>query len=163
MTELNQACGRWDNGTIKVTVGRQEILLGDQRYVGRPSVRRDGWWHSRPGSAQEQQRVSSDLGRTTRLRYLTVVTASGSFFSDEIRGTAKLPDERGIDFACTTERLRGSIVDVSCRVTEAEEQRALIVRCESRDNQRRECPVDTSGGVTLVRQLSRTPCQENVN
>jgi hypothetical protein len=34
MTELNQAYGRWDNGTTKVTVGRQEILLGDQRYVG---------------------------------------------------------------------------------------------------------------------------------
>ena len=34
ITELNQAYGRWDNGTTKVTVGRQEILLGDQRYVG---------------------------------------------------------------------------------------------------------------------------------
>jgi hypothetical protein len=34
MTELNQAYGRWDNGTNSVTIGRQEILLGDQRYVG---------------------------------------------------------------------------------------------------------------------------------
>ena len=34
MTELNQAYGRWGNGETKVTVGRQEILLGDQRYVG---------------------------------------------------------------------------------------------------------------------------------
>ena len=34
ITELNQAYGRWDNGTTKVTIGRQEILLGDQRYVG---------------------------------------------------------------------------------------------------------------------------------
>jgi hypothetical protein len=34
ITELNQAYGRWDNGTTQVTIGRQEILLGDQRYVG---------------------------------------------------------------------------------------------------------------------------------
>ena len=34
MTEINQVYGRWDDGRTKVTVGRQEILLGDQRYVG---------------------------------------------------------------------------------------------------------------------------------
>jgi hypothetical protein len=33
-TELNQTYARWDNGTTNVTLGRQEILLGDQRYVG---------------------------------------------------------------------------------------------------------------------------------
>jgi hypothetical protein len=34
MTELNQTYARWDNAETRVTVGRQEILLGDQRYVG---------------------------------------------------------------------------------------------------------------------------------
>ena len=35
-----------------------------------------------------------------------------------------------------------------------------IVRCESGDNRTRECPVDTQGGVRLVRQLSKAPCVE---
>ncbi|MCP4202345.1 MAG: alginate export family protein [bacterium] len=34
LTELNQAYLRWDNGKTKWTIGRQEILYGDQRYVG---------------------------------------------------------------------------------------------------------------------------------
>jgi len=34
MTELNQVYARWNNGDTTVTAGRQEILLGDQRYVG---------------------------------------------------------------------------------------------------------------------------------
>lgn len=38
--------------------------------------------------------------------------------------------------------------------------RAQIVRCESRDGRPRMCPVETRGGVRLVRQLSRTPCIE---
>lgn len=38
-----------------------------------------------------------------------------------------------------------------------------IVRCESDDGRTRECPVDTRGGVRLVRQLSRTPCSEGRN
>lgn len=113
-----------------------------------------------------EERVSTDLRRTTKLTFLTVATASGSFFTDEIRGTAKLPDGRGVDFACSSERLSGSITEVDYRLTEArteQVQQERYVRCESRNNQRRECPVDTSGGVTLVRQRSRTPCQENVN
>ena len=34
LTELNQAYVRWDNGKTKWTLGRQEILYGDLRYVG---------------------------------------------------------------------------------------------------------------------------------
>ncbi|MFQ5527531.1 MAG: alginate export family protein [Thermoanaerobaculia bacterium] len=34
LTELNQAYLRWDDGKTKWTLGRQEILYGDQRYVG---------------------------------------------------------------------------------------------------------------------------------
>ena len=34
LTEFNQAYLRWDNGKTKWTLGRQEILYGDQRYVG---------------------------------------------------------------------------------------------------------------------------------
>jgi hypothetical protein len=34
LTEFNQAYLRWDNGETRWTAGRQEILLGDQRYVG---------------------------------------------------------------------------------------------------------------------------------
>lgn len=34
------------------------------------------------------------------------------------------------------------------------------VRCESSDGRRRECAADTRGGVTLVRQLSSSPCVE---
>lgn len=33
------------------------------------------------------------------------------------------------------------------------------VRCESRDGRLRECPVDVSGGVRLVKQLSRADCE----
>ena len=35
-----------------------------------------------------------------------------------------------------------------------------LVRCESSDGRQRTCPVNTRGGVRLVRQLSRTPCVE---
>lgn len=38
-----------------------------------------------------------------------------------------------------------------------------LVRCESIDGRTRECPVDTRGGVRLVRQISRTPCAEGRN
>lgn len=37
------------------------------------------------------------------------------------------------------------------------------VRCESTDGRVSHCPVDTRGGVRLVRQLSRTPCIEDRN
>jgi len=40
------------------------------------------------------------------------------------------------------------------------DRRAQIVRCESKNGRPRLCPVDTRGGVRLVRQLSRTPCTE---
>lgn len=33
-----------------------------------------------------------------------------------------------------------------------------LFRCESEDGRRRQCAVDTRGGVELARQLSRTPC-----
>jgi len=39
--------------------------------------------------------------------------------------------------------------------------RADEVTCESRDNRRVECTMDTSGGVRLVRQLSSAACVEN--
>lgn len=38
--------------------------------------------------------------------------------------------------------------------------RVQIVRCESTHGHSRMCPVETRGGVRLVRQLSRTPCVE---
>ncbi len=34
LTELNQVYLRWDDGKTRWTLGRQEILYGDQRYVG---------------------------------------------------------------------------------------------------------------------------------
>jgi hypothetical protein len=34
------------------------------------------------------------------------------------------------------------------------------LRCESGDGRTRQCPADTSGGVRLSRQLSRSPCIE---
>ena len=37
---------------------------------------------------------------------------------------------------------------------------ALEVRCSSRDNERRTCEVDTSGGVRLVQRMSNSPCIE---
>lgn len=38
-----------------------------------------------------------------------------------------------------------------------------IVRCESIDGRTRQCPADTQGGVRLVRQMSRTTCNEGQN
>ena len=37
------------------------------------------------------------------------------------------------------------------------------IRCESVDGRQRHCPIDTRGGVRLVRQLSRTACIEDRN
>ncbi|MCW5580156.1 MAG: DUF3011 domain-containing protein [Luteimonas sp.] len=37
------------------------------------------------------------------------------------------------------------------------------VRCESNDGRTRHCRADTRGGVTLVRQLSNTPCSQGRN
>lgn len=36
-----------------------------------------------------------------------------------------------------------------------------FVTCESQNNQRKLCRMDTTGGVRLVNQLSRTSCQGN--
>ncbi len=38
-----------------------------------------------------------------------------------------------------------------------------VVRCESNDGRNRTCPMDTRGGVQLVRQLSNTACIEGRN
>lgn len=35
-----------------------------------------------------------------------------------------------------------------------------VVRCESHDFRDNYCPIDTRGGVRILRQLSRTPCYE---
>jgi hypothetical protein len=40
---------------------------------------------------------------------------------------------------------------------------ADIVTCESRQNQRQECAMDTHGEVRVVRQLSKTKCVEGQN
>jgi hypothetical protein len=109
------------------------------------------------------QRVASDMRRSVELRFLTVDTSSRSFLAEEVLGTARLPDGGLIEFGCTVERLRGSVADVSYRVVEEAAREARLVRCESNDIRRRECPADTGGGVTLVRQLSRTPCRKNDN
>lgn len=37
---------------------------------------------------------------------------------------------------------------------------ALEIRCSSRDNHRKLCEVDTSGGVQLVQRMSKSPCTE---
>ena len=38
-----------------------------------------------------------------------------------------------------------------------------VVRCDSNDNRYRECRMDTRGGVRLVRQISKTRCEEGRN
>ncbi len=35
-----------------------------------------------------------------------------------------------------------------------------VVRCDSNDNRYRECRLDTRGGVQMVRQVSKTRCEE---
>jgi len=40
---------------------------------------------------------------------------------------------------------------------------AQDVTCESKDNKRVECPMDTAGAVRLVKQLSNSPCTEGVS
>ena len=37
---------------------------------------------------------------------------------------------------------------------------ATEIRCSSRDNKRRTCQADTSGGVRLVQRMSKSPCHE---
>lgn len=39
----------------------------------------------------------------------------------------------------------------------------LSVRCESKEGRLQHCPIETRGGVRLLRQLSRTPCVEERN
>jgi hypothetical protein len=54
----------------------------------------------------------------------------------------------------------GRVVDS----TRAEPVRGgLSVRCESKDGRPQHCPIETRGGVRLLRQLSRTPCVEERN
>ena len=38
-----------------------------------------------------------------------------------------------------------------------------VIRCESNDGRNRTCPMDTRGGVQLVRQISKTACIEGRN
>ncbi|HWU71288.1 MAG TPA: DUF3011 domain-containing protein [Pseudoxanthomonas sp.] len=38
-----------------------------------------------------------------------------------------------------------------------------VFRCDSNDNRQRYCPADTRGGVQLVRQVSKTRCQQGYN
>lgn len=40
---------------------------------------------------------------------------------------------------------------------------ASTVRCESKDNRTRHCPINTRGGVSMTRQLSRTRCEQGRN
>ncbi len=40
------------------------------------------------------------------------------------------------------------------------DDRDQVVRCESKDNRYRECYMDTRGGVEVIRQLSKTRCEE---
>jgi hypothetical protein len=42
----------------------------------------------------------------------------------------------------------------------AEAQRGGVIRCESRDYRDNYCPVNTRGGVRMLRQLSRAACWE---
>lgn len=45
----------------------------------------------------------------------------------------------------------------------AAQAQAEQVTCESVDQQRKECEMNTRGEVRLVRQLSKSPCQEGVS
>lgn len=59
LTELNQAYLRWDDGRTKWTIGRQEILLGDLRYVGNVG------WRQNHQSYDALSVVSSAVDRWT--------------------------------------------------------------------------------------------------
>ncbi|MFD0738038.1 DUF3011 domain-containing protein [Lysobacter koreensis] len=68
-------------------------------------------------------------------------------------------DERGIwvSGGCRAEfRMRTGRAD-----RDDDKPRAQIVRCESRVGRPTRCPVDTEGGVRLVRQLSKAACAKD--
>jgi hypothetical protein len=112
-----------------------------------------------------KQKVESDRGRATALRLLSAETATESILFESVRGRAEILDERGavLEFQCKIERLRDRLTDVDYSFVEQEAGGDRFVRCESEELRYRHCPVDTRGGVTLERQLSRAPCEEGAS
>ena len=114
--------------------------------------------------AQDGVKCNSDDGRR---HYCDIDTSRGVRLSRQISGTACIEGSTwGYD-------RRGVWVDRGCRATfvaragqddyRGNDRRAYnqeLVRCNSDDERRHYCSIDTRGGVRLVNQLSGTPCTE---
>lgn len=127
--------------------------------------------------AQDGVRCSSDDGRR---HYCDLDTSRGVRLSRQISGSACVQgstwgfDNRGVwvDRGCRAEfisrsgggggrgRDRDRDQDYDYRGNDRSAYNQEIVRCNSDDERRHYCNIDTRGGVRVVRQISGTPCRE---
>ena len=110
------------------------------------------------------QKVRAEQGAQIELDFSTIEIESTSFLYETLRGQAGV---RGtstrIEFSCRLQRLDGKVAEVRYQPLRGVQPTTRVerrVRCESDGGRQRRCPADTSGGVTLVRQLSHTACVE---
>lgn len=118
-----------------------------------------------PGSGYGNQVVRCDSNKN-RWNHCGADTSRGIELVRQLSDRACIRDRSwGVDE-------RGIWVSAGCRAEfrmmsgrqdrdDRNDQRAQIVRCESRVGRPTHCPVDTGGGVRLVRQLSKAACTEN--
>jgi len=122
--------------------------------------------------AQEGVRCSSNDGRR---HYCDIDTSRGVRLAVQISGSACVQgstwgyDRRGVwvDRGCRAEfSSRGggqggdSGQEYDRRGNQGSVSRSEAVRCNSDDERRHYCNIDTRGGVRLVRQISGTPCRQ---
>ncbi|MDQ6677272.1 MAG: DUF3011 domain-containing protein [Acidobacteriota bacterium] len=117
--------------------------------------------------AQDSVRCSSDDGRR---HYCDIDTSRGVRLSRQISGSACVQggtwgyDQRGVwvDRGCRAEFVsRNAGGNYDPRGHDRSNFNQQSVRCNSDDERRHYCNIDTRGGVRLVNQISGSPCRYN--
>ncbi len=103
LTELNQAFLRYQRGAYKVQLGRQEILIGDQRFVGNV-----GWRQNH--QSFDALTVARDPGGRVKLHYAYLAEVHRIFGDNQPMTSHLLSAEIGVADAVTA-RLYGYLVD----------------------------------------------------
>ncbi len=118
--------------------------------------------------AQDGVRCSSDDGRR---HYCDLDTSRGVRMTRQISGSACIEgttwgfDRRGVwvDRGCRAEfiaRGGGGRGEFDRRGDDRRDYNPEVIRCNSDDERRHYCNINTREGVRMVRQISGTPCRE---